>query len=210
MKTDFEDNYSDYLQDTLGYSPSAWDMCTSAQKIEHDRMLDASDEDVLGSNPKELSPCTQWAWIKRVLRLDVERAIKEVLSLIAQCPSELEVDEIIEYTCLELAKHHEALAASFLDGLKDHDALVETWRAHLSSNPEEILNSIGKTAAEGEESRAEFIADALVDSAEIQTYLGHHEVALKLLDLAQNELVDIQSSTLVDVELARQRLLHHE
>jgi hypothetical protein len=120
------------------------------------------------------------------------------------------VDEIIEYSCLELAKHQEALAASFLDGLKDHDALVEMWRAHLSSNPKEILNSIGKTAPEGEESRAEFVADALVDSAEIQTYLGHHEVALKLLDLAQNELADIQSSTLVDIELARQRLLHHE
>lgn len=210
MKTDFEDNYSTYLADTLGYSPSVWDMCTSAEKIEHDRMLDASEEEVLASTPRELSPCTLWAWIKRALKLDVEKALNEVFLLIGQSPNELEVDEVIEYTFLELAKHHEARAKGFLDAIEGHETLVRTWRAELGSNPDEIVDSARKNAPDSGDSRAEFIADALVDSAEIQSYLGRNDVALKLLDLAQTELIDLRSSTLVDIELARQRLLHHE
>lgn len=196
MINDIEDNYSEYLNDTMGYQWDAWDALTQSDIADHDKIL-------AGANPAEfdLKDLGQWAYCRRLLSSgNVETFVEQGQMLFDSNKqsesSALAYAEIAALVCNMMIKSNQ---------LEEAERFLSARQAEHPSDVELVISKFILAATRKEDINAELQnvedAELLFDLTEGLLSAGFPEEAKASFSVCKKKVGD-QPLSAIHVDLA--------
>jgi len=201
--SDIEDNYPNYLEDTLGYSFEAWDLVQARDRTLHDRIMAANLSDVSSFEAKDLPGIALWALARRKSEsldsLDAfENLVLELVKLEDPCLDHLGIATFTMRLFIKLGQNDRA--EHLLNRLEALQNEKELWLGLLKRDSDLEGSKATLGAWVDKDQRP---IEAVLDIVENMIHFGDRDAAAFWLEEASKRAAASNSPAQVDIELLK-------